>query len=323
MNKLKIGNNLYQYVVPSPLSGYTDYPFRKVLKDCGADIVSTEMVSVESIVRNNPKADKLLYFDDYQRPVSIQLFGYSPISFAKAVEKILNNDIVPDFFDLNFGCSVRKILKSKGGSYLLTEPNTIVSIIREIKKVSDIPVTAKIRSGKDNNSLNFIEIGKIIQDNGGESVTLHPRTTKDLFKNFAQWKHIAELKKALNIPVIGNGDIKNEDDALRMFNETGCDAVMLGRSIMADPFMIKKIIYFIETGKKLNIKLTDFLNTVIMHLKYFNEFYGTQKIHCIRKFIVKYMKHFDIKKSFKEKLLNVTSFDELNVLLFSLNKVVD
>jgi tRNA-dihydrouridine synthase B len=321
MNKIYIDDLEIEKVIPAPLSGYTDYPFRKILKNCGADLICTEMVSVESIVRKNKNADSILYFDDFQRPVSLQLFGNNPLSFAKAVDIILNKNIVPDIIDINMGCSVRKILKSKSGSFLLTEPDKVKQIISSIKRITDIPVTAKIRAGWDNNSINFLEISKILEDNGCSAIIFHPRTTKDLFKNFAKWEYIKELKKNINIPVIGNGDIRAEEDAEKMLRETNCDGIMIGRGIIGNPFIINNTINYLKNKKKLKIKLTYLFETIKMHLEYIEKFYGKSKYITFRKHLFKYLKGFYIKKILKEKLLNINSINDLEKILLLIGEI--
>lgn len=342
MEKLKIGKLSIETVIPAPLAGYTDSPFRKILKLTGADLVCSEMLSVEALVRNKFKEEYLMRFDEIERPILIQLFGNTAEHFPKALELILKNNCVPDIIDINLGCSVRKIIKSKSGGFLLTQEKTISNIIKYLKNITDIPITIKMRAGWDNNSLNYIDIGAMAEQAGVNAIFFHPRTVKDLFKNTAKWEYIKELKQKIKIPVIGNGDIKNKYDALRMIKETNCDGVMIGRAIIGDPWIIKETIEYLkenlssgvygdcckyenkefkdETIKNSKIKLTELLNVIKIHLDYLTEFYKYNSIIKFRKHLVKYLKGIHNISQYREKLSNVSSREQLFDILYKIEK---
>jgi tRNA-dihydrouridine synthase B len=234
-------------IIYAPLAGISDSVSRKLAKRFGADMTVSELISSEGVIRNSKKTLELAKFDKSERPIGLQIFGANPDSMAEAA-KILSS-LNPDFIDLNFGCPVRKVIGKNGGSSILRNLNLFKDITQKVVKSVNLPVTVKMRSGWDRDNLIYIEAGKIAEDCGAAAITLHPRTRIQGFKGTADWSQIAELKSAIKIPVIGNGDIKNVSDARRMFHETGCDGIMLGRVSIGNPWIFRRVNEYLKTGE--------------------------------------------------------------------------
>jgi tRNA-dihydrouridine synthase B len=232
---LTIGGNIFL----APMAGYTDAAFRSICIDNKAFFTYTEMVSAEALSRNNTKTLRLLERAENETQLGVQIFTSNPEVTAPAVHEIAAYH--PSLIDLNCGCSIPKILRSGSGAALLKNPQTIWEIIHIIRNETDIPVTLKIRSGWDSGSLNFLRIGSMAEKAGASLITLHPRTATDVFKEKANWQHIAALKKECTIPVIGSGDLFSADDAYRMLTSTGCDGVMIARGAVGNPFIFRQI----------------------------------------------------------------------------------
>lgn len=232
----------------APLAGITNLPFRLLVKECGCAVVSSEMVSAKGFFYNSEKTMGLISSKKEEQPLSIQIFGADPelmADFAGAIQEMKTADII----DINFGCSVKKVVKQGAGVALMKQPELAKSILSSIRKAIDLPLTIKIRSGWDASGQDAFKIAKIAQDAGVDAVILHPRTASQGFKGKADWNLIKELKQKLSIPVIGNGDITCVEDAHRMISLTGCDAVMVGRAALSNPFIFSQIDTFLETGR--------------------------------------------------------------------------
>ncbi|OGR26200.1 MAG: tRNA dihydrouridine synthase DusB [Desulfobacterales bacterium RIFOXYA12_FULL_46_15] len=231
----------------APLAGVTNLPFRLLVKKCGCAVVSSEMVSAKGFFYNSEKTLRLLSSRDEEQPLSIQLFGSDAdlmANCARAVQDMKAAQII----DINFGCSVKKVIKQGAGVALMKQPALAHSVLSSIRKAMDLPLTIKIRSGWDPSGQDAFRIAKIAQDAGVDALILHPRTAGQGFKGKADWNLIKELKQTLSIPVIGNGDITCVDDAVKMLLYTGCDAVMVGRAALSNPFIFSQIDSFLETG---------------------------------------------------------------------------
>jgi nifR3 family TIM-barrel protein len=240
---MKIGNVLLENnVFLAPMAGVTDMPFRILCKEQGCGLLYTEMISAKGIYYNDIKSFKLAHIDPVEEPTALQIFGSEPDIMAKVAEKLsqLNTAII----DINMGCPTPKITKNGEGSALLRNPELVGKIVKEVSKASSKPVTVKIRKGWDDNSVNAVEIAKIAEDNGAAAITVHGRTREQFYSGKADWETIKNVKKAVSIPVIGNGDIFSEEDALKMLKDTGCDAVMVGRGAQGNPWIFKKIIRY-------------------------------------------------------------------------------
>lgn len=233
-------------IIYAPLAGISDSPARRIAVKHGADMTFSELISSEGVIRDSKRTLALAKFDNLERPIGLQLFGANPQSMAEAAKIISSLD--PDFIDLNFGCPVRKVIAKNGGSSVLRDLGLFRKIISKVVEATKLPVTIKMRSGWDSESLVYLEGGKIAEDCGAAAVTLHPRTKSQGFSGNADWSQIAELKKSVNIPVIGNGDVKDVTDVKRMFDVTGCDGVMVGRASLGNPWMFGRIKKYLESG---------------------------------------------------------------------------
>ena len=224
----------------APLAGITNLPFRRLVKECGCAVVCSEMVSAKGIFYNSEKTVDLLTSRKDEKPLSVQIFGADPESMAQAasfVEKTGKADII----DINFGCSVKKVIKQGAGVALMKEPKISKTILTAVRKATSLPFTIKIRSGWDNSGRQALLIANIAQDAGVDAITLHPRTAGQAFKGFANWDLIQQVKEELDIPIIGNGDINSVEDGARMISQTQCDGVMVGRAAMSNPFILSQI----------------------------------------------------------------------------------
>ena len=231
----------------APLAGITNLPFRLLVKECGCGVVCSEMVSAKGIFYNSEKTLDLLSSKKEEQPLSVQLFGSDPDTMAKGA-KFVQDLKVAAMIDINFGCSVKKVVKQGAGVALMKEPETSKIILTAVRKAIDLPLTIKVRSGWDHSGQQALEIAHIAQDAGVDAIIMHPRTAGQGFKGKADWDLIKKLKQDLSIPVIGNGDINRVEDAQEMIRLTKCDAVMVGRGAMKNPFILSQIDNFLETG---------------------------------------------------------------------------
>lgn len=223
----------------APQAGVSESPFRRLCRRFGADVVVSEFVSAEGIVRGNERTLDYLRFDDEERPIGVQIFGADPVAMAEAAA-FVTDAFAPDFVDINFGCPVKKIVKRNGGSGCLRDLGLVERIIRAVDRATPLPVTAKIRSGFDAASRDPVTIALRCQDAGAQVVTLHPRTRADMYSGEAQWSEIAAVVDALDVPVVGNGDVRTGDDARRMRDETGCAGIMIARGSHGDPWIFRQ-----------------------------------------------------------------------------------
>jgi nifR3 family TIM-barrel protein len=230
-----------------PLAGITNLPFRRLVKECGCAVVCSEMVSAKGIFYNSKNTLALMTSQAAERPLSVQLFGSEPESMAKAAAFVENMGVA-DIIDINFGCSVKKVVKQGAGVALMKEPETSAAILRAVRKATRLPLTIKIRSGWEESGRQAFALADIAQDAGIDAIALHPRTAGQGFKGLANWDHIQQLKQQLKIPVIGNGDINSVEDAARMIAQTNCDAVMVGRAAMSNPYLLSQIEDYLSSG---------------------------------------------------------------------------
>ena len=245
----KIGNvEIKNNVCLAPMAGVCDSAFRTIIKSMGCGLIEAEMVSDKAIMYGSNKTKDMLYMTDYERPISQQIFGSDKESFKVAAKYIYEN-MHPDIIDINMGCPVPKVaISAQAGSALLKDPDKVYEIVKTVVEAVPIPVTVKIRSGWDSDSINAVEIAKIVEKAGASAITVHPRTRAQGYSGTADWSIIKKVKEAVSIPVIGNGDIKSCYDAKRMMEETGCDAIMIGRGVLGNPWLIKECIDYLENG---------------------------------------------------------------------------
>ena len=245
---LVIENN----VCLAPMAGVCNSAFRRIVKEMGAGLVFAEMVSDKAIMYDSEKTKNMLYMTEYERPIAQQIFGSDKESFVIAAKKVYEL-MKPDIIDINMGCPVPKVaLRAQAGSALLKDPEKIKEIVSAVVNAVPCPVTVKIRGGWDSKSINAVSVAKIIEEAGASAITVHPRTRAQGYEGKADWSIIKEVKDNVNIPVIGNGDIKSVDDAIKMFKETNCDAVMIGRASLGNPYIFKQIVHYLQTGEKLD-----------------------------------------------------------------------
>lgn len=236
-------------IVVAPMAGISNMTFRRICKSMGASLVVAEMVSDKAITYGNEKTFELLRMNDDERPISQQIFGSDVKSFVEAA-KIVEEKMKPDIIDINMGCPVPKVaVKNQAGSALLKNPEKVGEIIKAVVGAVNVPVTVKIRSGWDQSSINAIEIAKIAEANGASAITVHARTRAQGYAGKADWNIIKEVVNAVDIPVIGNGDVVSCYDAKKMLDETGCNAVMIGRGLLGNPWLIKECVEYLESGK--------------------------------------------------------------------------
>jgi nifR3 family TIM-barrel protein len=252
----------------APLAGYTDQAFRLLCKDCGAEVLVSEMVSADGLTRDSAKTIKYILFDDVERPLGIQIFGNNPHVMAKAAEFLLPYN--PDFIDVNMGCPVKKVIRRGAGSALMQTPELAEAIVKEIKRTigANIPLSVKFRSGMDANNLNYLDFGKRMEASGADFLCLHPRTVKQMFSGKSNWKHIKELKSVISIPLIGNGDILCPEDAQRMMQETNCNGLMIGRGALGKPWLFSQIRQLLTNGSYNPVTKANLLQIILKHIDY-------------------------------------------------------
>ena len=244
-----IGNiEIKNQIVLAPMAGYSNTSFRKIIKKMGAGLIYAEMVSDKALVYQNQKTLELLKMSEEERPIAQQIFGSDVNTFVEAA-KIVEEKMHPDIIDINMGCPVPKVaVSAQAGSALLKNPEKIKEIVSSVVKSVNIPITVKIRLGWDENSINCLEVAKKIEEAGASAITIHARTRKDGYSGHARWEYIKKVKEIVSIPVIGNGDVKTPLDAKKMLEETSCDAVMIGRGVLGNPWLIKECIEYLKTG---------------------------------------------------------------------------
>lgn len=266
----KIGNvEIKNKVVLAPMAGISNSAFRTIAKEMGAGLIYAEMVSDKAITYGSKKTQDMLYMTEFERPISQQIFGSDKESFIIAAKYIYKN-MNPDIIDINMGCPVPKVaLKNQAGSALLKSPDKVYEIVKAVVDSVPIPVTVKIRSGWDANSINATQIAKKIEEAGASAICVHPRTRSQGYSGTADWGVIKQVKEAVNIPVIGNGDIKNCYDAKRMLEETNCDAIMIGRGCLGNPWIIKDCVEYLEKGiEPKELTKEDKLDMIDKHFDY-------------------------------------------------------
>ena len=246
---MKIGNvELNGQVILAPMAGVCNSAMRKICKEMGCALVCAEMVSDKGMIYNSKKTKDMLYFEESERPISQQIFGSDKETFVSAA-KLVYEIMHPDIIDINMGCPVPKVaVKSQAGSALLKNPALIYDIVSLVKEAVPIPITVKIRSGWDANSINAIEVAQICERAGASAITVHPRTRSQLYSGKADLDIIKAVKESVSIPVIGNGDIVDIPSAIHMLSYTKCDAIMIGRGVLGNPWLIKEIDTFLKTG---------------------------------------------------------------------------
>ena len=245
----KIGNvEIKNNIVLAPMAGVCNSAFRRIIKEMGCGLVYAEMVSDKGLVYNSKKTKDMLYVSDYERPISQQIFGSDVDTFVEAA-KMVYEIMKPDIIDINMGCPVPKVaVRAQAGSALLKNPAKIREIVSAVVKAVPIPVTVKIRSGWDSNSINAVEVAKICEEAGAKAICVHGRTRSQGYSGKVDLDIIKKVKESVSIPVIGNGDVNSIESAIKMFEYTGADAIMIGRGALGNPWLIKQLVTYFDTG---------------------------------------------------------------------------
>jgi len=288
---MKIGDlNINQGVFLAPMEDVSDYPFRMVCKRLGADVVYSEFISSEALIRDAEKAFKKMTIRHEEHPIGIQIYGNRVEAMVKAAQ--IAEEKEPDFIDINFGCPVNKVALKGAGAGLLLDIPLMIKICEEVVKHTGLPVTAKTRLGWDSDSIVIKEVAQQMESVGIEALTIHARTRAQGFKGDAEWSWIREVKEMVNIPVIGNGDITNPKQVKEMFDLTGCDAVMIGRGAIHNPWIFRQSKSYLHTGvEEPEADLGERIQILKEHYTYSAEYKGEKRgILEMRKHISGYLK---------------------------------
>lgn len=312
-----IGNvKIKNQIVLAPMAGISNSAYRKICKEMGCGLIYAEMVSDKAITFGNEKTINMLYMEESERPLAQQIFGSDKESFVEAAKYIYEN-MKPDIIDINMGCPVPKVaVRAQAGSALLKDVDKIYDIVSAVVKAVPIPVTVKIRSGWDNKHINAVEVAKVVEKAGASAICVHPRTRSQGYSGKADWSIIKSVKEAVSIPVIGNGDVKTPLDAKRMLEETGCDAVMIGRGVLGNPWLIKNCINYLSGKEVVDVTVEDRIDMCLKHLEYLNNL-KSEKLACleIRNHIGWYFKGIKGSNELKNKVYKTTNIHDIICLL--------
>lgn len=312
---MKIGNlEIKGYACLAPMAGVADRAFRELCMSYGAAYVISEMVSSKGLTMQDKKSKELLFLSDAERPAGAQIFGDDPEIMANAALKAM--EFSPDFIDINMGCPAPKIAGNGGGSALLKNPELIGKIVKKVVEVSPVPVTAKIRIGWDKNSINAVEIAKIIEAAGADAITVHGRTKDQMYAPPVSLDEIANVKKAVSIPVIGNGDIVDGKSAKLMLDMTGCDFLMVGRGALGNPWIFQCInAYLNKEADFTEPTLEEKMDVMLRHIGTLCEYKGVRiGMREARKHAAWYIKGIRGAAAFRQEIGHLSTMDELKAL---------
>ena len=313
---LQIGNvTLENNLILAPMAGVTDLPFRLLCKEKGAGLLCMEMVSAKAILYKNKNTQALLEIDPRENPVSLQLFGSDPDIISQIAHEIEERPF--DILDINMGCPVPKIVNNGEGSALMKNPVLAGEIIEKTVKAIQKPVTVKIRKGFDDEHVNAVEMARVAQESGAAAVAVHGRTREQYYSGKADWDIIRQVKEAVSIPVIGNGDLLTAEDVIAMKEQTGCDGFMIGRGAQGNPWIFEQILHYFRTGEKLSQPSAEEVTDMILrHAKMMLEFKGEYTgIREIRKHAAWYTAGYPNSAKLRVAINAVESYEELERLL--------
>lgn len=322
----KIGNvEIKNNIVLAPMAGVCNSAFRRIIKEMGCGLVYAEMVSDKGLVYNSKKTKDMLYVSDYERPIAQQIFGSDVDTFVEAA-KMVYEIMKPDIIDINMGCPVPKVaVRAQAGSALLKNPAKIREIVSAVVKAVPIPVTVKIRSGWDSNSINAVEVAKICEEAGAKAICVHGRTRSQGYSGKVDLDIIKKVKESVSIPVIGNGDVNSIESAIKMFEYTGVDAIMIGRGALGNPWLIKQLVTYFDTGiilEKPSYK--EIIDMCRKHLNYLLEV-KSEKISVLemRSHISWYIKGLPKSTEIKKELFTISDAKGIMNLLDRYQNILD
>ena len=301
-------------LILAPMDGISDPPFRAITRQLGSALSISEFINCLEYVHHKDKHVQRYTFEPYERPVGIQLLDNDPERMAETARR-LHEIVNPDFFDVNLGCCVRSVTSRGAGAGLMRTPERIEAIYTRLRQAVPQPLTGKMRLGWDDEHLNYLEIGKLLQDCGASMVALHTRTTKMAYNGKARWQAIGELKAALTIPVIGNGDVHTPGDAQRMLNETGCDAVMIGRGALANPWIF-------SGRERTDVSLDEVFDLIMRQLNAMLDSYPSGALQAFRKYIKAYLLPYGIPRQEMTALLTCSDLKEFIAQILSIFTVL-
>lgn len=322
----KIGNvEIKNNIILAPMAGVCNSAFRRIIKEMGCGLVYAEMVSDKGLVYNSKKTKDMLYVSDYERPIAQQIFGSDVDTFVEAA-KMVYEIMKPDIIDINMGCPVPKVaVRAQAGSALLKNPAKIREIVSAVVKAVPIPVTVKIRSGWDSNSINAVEVAKICEEAGAKAICVHGRTRSQGYSGRVDLDIIKKVKESVSIPVIGNGDVNSIESAIKMFEYTGVDAIMIGRGALGNPWLIKQLVTYFDTGIILDKpSYNDIIDMCRKHLNYLLEL-KSEKISVLemRSHISWYIKGLPKSTEIKKELFTISDAKGIMDLLDRYQNILD
>ncbi|MEN2258694.1 tRNA dihydrouridine synthase DusB [Paraclostridium benzoelyticum] len=309
---MKIGNvMLDNKVFLSPMAGVTDLPFRLICKEQDCGMLYTEMINAKALCYDDQNTKKMLKIEEEEHPVAVQIFGSDPAFMGGAAEIL--NEYPNEILDINMGCPAPKVVKNGDGSALMRNPKLAEEVLKSVVKNSKKPVTLKIRKGWDDNNINAVEIAKIAEASGISALAIHGRTREQYYSGKADWDIIAKIKENINIPVIGNGDVFEVEDAINMINKTKCDAIMIGRGAQGNPWIFKRINHYMKTGEILPEPTgEEKINAALKHLKLAIDEHGEYvAVREMRKHIAWYLKGLRGSAKLRDEINKIESYEEV------------